>query len=225
MNLHWRISKDGVSMRHWNEALFYDPCLVPEIPFEPPLAKFMVKPSLEFPGLQTADGLLSICAFLGRFRLSQGRGTDAHLTIRSAVDEYLGTCMMDDVGFQPYPGALYAFISLGKYKWPLLCSAMVVDLIHMPFPEIRRKSSRSEMDLRDYLAMVVEGEVAPIDIDQSRFRPQEVDSDVGGGLAIRDREAFDDSRVYLGTRLGLGWISIPKWESGREEKRSMIFLG
>jgi hypothetical protein len=98
----------------------------------------------------------------------------------------------------------------------------MVKLVEMPFAEIGGSSRRSEMDLRDYLSMVVDGEISPIDIDEKRFRPEE---NVRSPSVHINDQAFDDSNVYLAVRLGIAQLSLAGWEKSKEAKRSMIFLG
>jgi hypothetical protein len=222
MNTHWRLLKDAINVRQCKDISFYDSDLVPEIilPSSPDL--FMTKISQWPPGTETLTGLLPICGSLGYFKLRKRESPgDQPLMVLSASYTYLGTCVADDVSFEPLSHS-FAFIGLGKCRWPALCNAIMVKLVEMPFAEIGGSSRRSEMDLRDYLSMVVDGEISPIDIDEKRFRPEE---NVRSPSVHINDQAFDDSNVYLAVRLGIAQLSLAGWEKSKEAKRSMIFLG
>jgi hypothetical protein len=223
MDTHWRLPKDAINVRQCKDiSVFYDSDLVPEIilPSSPDL--FITKTSQWPPGTETLTGLLPICGYLGYFKLRKREGPgDQPLMVLSTDNTYLGTYVADDVSFEPLSHS-FAFIGLGKCMWPALCNAMMVELVEMPFAEIGGTSRRSEMDLRDYLSTVVDGEISPIDIDEKRFRP--IENVPNPSVRIND-QAFDDSNVYLAARLGIAQLSLAGWEKSKEAKRSMIFLG
>jgi hypothetical protein len=70
--------------------------------------------------------------------------------------------------------------------------------------------------------MVIDKEIPPININEERFRPEEI---VPSSTFPVNEQSFEDSNVYLAVRLGMAQLCLAGWENFKEAKRRMIFLG